>query len=187
MRESTKLRAGAAAAATLLLAGALALPTGARAKDNAKYGNDGEILAQLVAIDENEVHAAQLAEKRDVEGPIESFAKMIREDHGRNINDTERLAGKLNIDLKRGDPVDSIHTEGEQMLDRLDALKGDEFQHSFINEMVNGHKEALDKLDDFIRQAQNPEVKAHLQATRQRVAFHLKEAERLQATGSSRD
>jgi putative membrane protein len=186
MRESSRLRAGAAAAATLLLAGALALSTEARAKDNAKDGSDGEILAQLVAIDENEVHAAQLAGKKDVGGAIESFARMLREDHGRNINDTEKLADKLNLDLKKGDPVDSIHTEGEQMLDRLDALKGDEFQHSFISEMINGHREALDKLDDFIRQAQNPEVKSHLQATRQRVAFHLKEAERLQGSQPGR-
>ena len=188
MREIPTFRAGAAAFAAMLFAAAGTLATQARANDktSAKYGNDGEILAQLVAIDENEVHAAQLAEKKDVEGAVESYAKMIREDHGKNINDTEKLADKLNIDLKKGDPVDSIHTQGEQMLDRLDDVKGGEFERSFLSEMVNGHREALDKLDDFIRMAQNPEVKQHLQATRERVAFHLKEAERLQAgaTGS---
>ena len=189
MREIPTFRVGAAAFAAMLFAAAGTLATHARANDknaHGKYGNDGEILAQLVAIDENEVHAAQLAEKKDVEGPVESYARMIREDHGKNINDTEKLADKLNIDLKKGDPVDSIHTQGEQMLDRLDDVSGGEFERSFLSEMVNGHREALDKLDDFIRMAQNPEVKAHLQATRERVAFHLKEAERLQAgaTGS---
>jgi putative membrane protein len=189
MREIPTFRAGAAAFAALLFAAAGTLATHARANDkthgNGKYGNDGEILAQLVAIDENEVHAAQLAEKKDVEGAVESYAKMIREDHGKNINDTEKLADKLNIDLKKGDPVDSIHTQGEQMLDRLDDVKGGEFERSFLSEMINGHRDALDKLDDFIRMAQNPEVKQHLQATRERVAFHLKEAERLQASGST--
>ncbi|HET8948771.1 MAG TPA: DUF4142 domain-containing protein [Candidatus Polarisedimenticolia bacterium] len=188
MREIPTFRAGAAAFAAMLFAAAGTLATHARANDktgNGKYGNDGEILAQLVAIDENEVHAAQLAEKKDVEGPVESYAKMIREDHGKNINDTEKLADKLNLDLKKGDPVDSIHTQGEQMLDRLDDVKGGEFERSFLSEMVNGHRAALDKLDDFIRMAQNPEVKQHLQATRERVAFHLKEAERLQSSSES--
>jgi putative membrane protein len=180
-RQTSSFRVLAAATAALLFAAGGALMTTARADDK-KDGNDGDMLAQLVAIDENEVHAAQLAEKKDVHGAIESFARMLREDHGRNISDTEKLADKLDLDLKKGDPVATIHDQGESMLDRLDALKGDEFQRSFIDEMVNGHRAALDKLDDFIRHAQNAQVKQHLEATRQRVEFHLKEAERLQSS-----
>src|SRR5436190_23998706 len=86
MRQIPTFRAGAAAFAAVLFAAAGTLATHARANDkphgNGKYGNDGEILVQLVAIDENEVHAAQLAEKKDVEGAVESYAKMILEDHG---------------------------------------------------------------------------------------------------------
>lgn len=184
-RPIPSFRIAAAAAVALLCAAGGALTVNAHAADkNGKYGNDGEILAQLIAIDENEVHAAQLAEKKDLSGPIESYAKMIREDHGRNINDTEKLADRLNLDLKKGDPVDAIHTDGEQMLGRLDDVKGDQFGGSFLTEMISGHRQALDKLDDFIRMAQNPDVKQHLQATRQRVAFHLKEAERLQSSAT---
>lgn len=183
-RPTPGFRAAAAAAVALLCAAGGALTVNTLAADNGKYGNDGEILAQLIAIDENEVHAAQLAEKKDVGGPIESYAKMIREDHGRNINDTEKLADRLNLDLKKGDPVDTIHTDGEHMLDRLDDVKGDQFGSTFLSEMISGHRQALDKLDDFIRMAQNPDVKHHLEATRQRVAFHLKEAERLQSSAT---
>ena len=128
------------------------------------------------------VTLSQLAEKKDVEGPVLSYAKMIREDHGRNINDTEKLGDKLNIDLKKGSEVDTLHDQGERMLDRLDELKDKEFERTFLQEMANGHRDALEKLDEWIKTAQNPEVKAHLQATRSRVAFHLKEAERLQGS-----
>ena len=178
MRDRLNARAIAAAFTAVLFAAGGGL-VAARAADRAA-GMDGEILAQLVALNENEVHAAQLAEKKDAEGPVLSFAKMIREDHGRNINDTEKLGDKLNIDPKKSTAVDSMRDEGERVLDRLDALKGDEFERSFLDEMVSGHRAALEKLDEWIREAQSPEVKSHLQATRQRVAFHLKEAERLQ-------
>jgi putative membrane protein len=180
-RDRLNIRAFSAAVAALLFAAGGGLAVRAHAADRAE-GMDGEILAQLVALNENEVHVAQLAEKKDAEGPVESFAKMIREDHGKNINDTEKLSGKLNIDLKKSTAVDSLHEEGERVLDRLDALKKDEFERSFLDEMVSGHRAALDKLDEWIHEAQNPEVKSHLQATRQRVAFHLKEAERLQGS-----
>jgi putative membrane protein len=181
MRQGSNTRALATAVVAILFAAGGGLAVTAHAADKTDHAavNDGEILAQLNAINENEVHAAQLAEKKNAEGPVLSFAKMLREDHGRNINDTEKLGDKLNVDLKKSTAVDSLRDEGERMLDRLDSLKGDEFERSFLDEMVSGHRAALDKLDDWIREAQNPEVKSHLQATRQRVAFHLKEAERL--------
>ena len=180
MTQRSNARGLAAAFAVALLAAGGGFAS-AQAADHAA-ANDGEILAQLNALNENEVHAAQLAEKKDVEGPVLSFAKMVREDHGRNINDTEKLGDKLNIDLKKGSEVDTMRDQGERMLDRLDELKDKEFERTFLQEMVNGHKEALEKLDEWIKSAQNPEVKAHLQATRSRVAFHLKEAERLQGS-----
>ena len=184
MRQPSNARAIAAAVAALIFAAGGSLATRAVAADRANQAaaNDGEILAALNALNENEVHAAQLAEKKDVEGPVLSFAKMIREDHGKNINDTEKLGGKLNIDLRKGEQVDTLRNEGELLLDRLDALKDKEFERTFLQEMVSGHKDALDKLDEWIRSAQNPEVKSHLQATRSRVSFHLKEAERLQGS-----
>ena len=178
MRQPSNVRTIATAVAAMLFAAGGGMAATAHADDKAA-ANDGEILAQLVALNENEVHAAQLAEKKNAEGPVLSFAKMIREDHGRSINDTEKLGDKLNIDLKKGSEVDTLRDAGERMLDRLDELKDKEFERTFIQEMVNGHREALEKLDDWIKSAQNPEVKAHLQATRSRVAFHLKEAERL--------
>src|SRR5262245_53890245 len=182
MRQVSNARVLATVAAILLAGAWLAASAHAADKTDHASVNDGEILAQLNAINENEVHAAQLAEKKNAEGPVLSFAKMLREDHGRNINDTEKLGDKLNVDLKKSTAVDGLRDEGERMLDRLDALKGDEFERSFLQEMVNGHREALEKLDEWIRVAQNPEVKSHLQATRSRVSFHLKEAERLQAS-----
>jgi uncharacterized protein (DUF305 family) len=36
------------------------------------------------------------------------------------------------------------------MVSKLDALKGDAFARAYVTEMINGHKEALQMLDDAI-------------------------------------
>jgi putative membrane protein len=133
--------------------------------------NDGEILAALVALDENDVEAAKLAEKNS-DGAVLGFARMLREDHETNIDDSRKLGDKLGAELRK--------TEAVEKIDKLDDLKGSEFERSFLSEMVSGHRDALHQIDTWIKNAQNPELKQHLHATRDRVAFHLKEAERLQ-------
>ena len=143
--------------------------------------NDGEIMAALVQLDQNEVQAAKLAEKNS-DGAVLGYARMLREDHEANIDDTQKLGDKLNVDLKKTDAVDKLHDQGEKMVDKLDDLKGSEFERSFLSEMVSGHRDALHQIDAWIKNAQNPELKRHLEATRDRVAFHLKEAERLQSS-----
>jgi putative membrane protein len=143
--------------------------------------SDGEIMAALVALDRNEVQAAKLAEKNS-DGAVLGFARMLREDHDANIDETQKLGGRLNVDLKKTDAVDRIQDQGEKLVDKLDPLKGQEFERSFLSEMISGHRDALHQIDTWIKNAQSPELKQHLQQTRERVQFHLKEAERLQST-----
>jgi putative membrane protein len=140
--------------------------------------SDAEILAALIALDKNEVEAAKLAEKNS-DGAVLGYARMLREDHEANIEASEKLGDKLGADLKKTEAVDKLHDKGEKTIDKLDDLKGSEFERSFLSEMVSGHRDALHQIDTWLKTAQNPDLKQHLEATRDRVSFHLKEAERL--------
>jgi hypothetical protein len=74
-------------------------------------------------------------------------------------------------------PADpSIQTSGHD----ADLLARDAFAKTYVTEMVNGHRDALQLLDDAIKTAQNDQVRAHLIAVRQTVAMHLRSAEALQ-------
>jgi putative membrane protein len=158
----------------------LASPRSASGDAHAAQG-DGEILAALVALDQNEVEAAKLAEKNS-DGAVLGYARMLREDHEANLDDSRKLGDKLNLDLKKTEAVDKMKDQGDKLIDRLDDLKGSEFERSFISEMVSGHRDALHQIDAWLKDVQNPQLKQHLHATRERVAFHLKDAERLQGT-----
>jgi putative membrane protein len=146
---------------------------------------DGDLLAQLIAIDENEVRAAKAAEDKRVDTPILNFAKMLHEDHMKDLDATQNLASRLGIDLKHSAAADQLHDKGAQLMSKLDGLKGDAFAHAYVTEMINGHKEALQMLDDAIKTAQRDEVRQHLTAVRQTVAMHLRSAEALQSPAGS--
>jgi TolA-binding protein len=122
---------------------------------------DGDLLAQLIA--------------------ILNLAKMLHEDHMKDLDATQNLASRLGIDLKHSAAADQLHDKGSQMVSKLDALKGDAFARAYVTEMINGHKEALQMLDDAIKSAQRDEVRQHLTAVRQTVAMHLRTAEGLQS------
>jgi TolA-binding protein len=85
------------------------------------------------------------------------------------------------VDLKHSAAAAQLHDKGSQMVSKLDALKGDAFARAYVTEMINGHKEALQMLDDAIKSAQRDEVRQHLTAVRQTVAMHLRTAEGLQS------
>jgi len=145
---------------------------------------DAEIMAQVIALDENEVNAARAAQQKNVAAPIQRYAKMIEQHHSKDMEEVRALSDKLGLTLTTTATVDQLHAKGEESMSRLAPLAGEEFDRAFVTEMVNGHREALQMLDDFLKTAQNDELKQHLTAVRTKIAMHLREGEKLQgATG----
>lgn len=69
---------------------------------------------------------------------------------------------------------------------RLAALDGEEYTREWIAAMVQGHEEALAKLDnELIPNASDAEVTRHLETTRTAIAGHLETARSLQASNSN--
>ena len=152
---------------------------------------DAEILALLIAVNENEVNAAMVAEQKastadqpKLSQPVLDFAKMLHVQHAKGAQDTKALAMKIGVKPAETPAVEEARAEGKELKDKLTALNGQEFDKLFVAAMTAGHREVLQKVDAWMKTAQNDAVKKHLTATRERVAMHLKEAERLQASRS---
>ena len=145
-----------------------------------KPGGDADLMAQLIAIDENEVHAAMTAEQKKLDAPTMAFANTLHRDHGKDIQATQQLGMKIGVTPMESAAVDQIHDKGAQQLAKLVPLNGSEFASAFVAAMAAGHREALQMIDQFLKSAQNDAVKQHLAAARQHVAMHLKQAETMQ-------
>ena len=142
--------------------------------------SDAEIMALLIALDGNEISAANVAMKKNVEGKALALAKAIEQDHTKNRNEANRLAGRIGMKPKATPASRDLLTRGKERSRSLSTQEGRAFEELFVSEVAKGHRDALLMLDGFLETAQNQDLKAHTNEVRQHVARHLQEAERLQ-------
>jgi len=143
---------------------------------------DAQIMAQLIALDENEVRAAMVAEQKKPGQQYLDFARTLHQDHGKDIAATQQLGIKIGSTPAEGAEVQKIHDKGATALAKLVPLKGDEFGPAFADAMIKGHQDALQMIDHWMKSAQNNALKQQLTDARKHVEAHLKQAQQLTHT-----
>ncbi|AXK73148.1 DUF4142 domain-containing protein [Lysobacter sp. TY2-98] len=140
-----------------------------------------EALALLNVVNDHEVKTAEQAKSKHVTGDVLAFANLMQTEHGKNMADTKAL-----LDKNGGAPADTpaiteMKSKGDAETQQLAALEGDAYAKAYIDAMVNGHQDALTKLDTMlIPAATDDAVKKHLQMTRDHVQQHLDKAKAIQ-------
>jgi putative membrane protein len=154
----------------------------------AKTGSDAQsaqILSTIAAIDQNEILLAVQATNKSPSSDVMGFAKMMIDDHGKNLGEALALADKIHAVPVNPNP-DNLHNKGTTELVTLAALDGDKFSSAYVDAMVAGHEAALKLIDTkLMNAAKNDELKTFLTDTRAAVAHHLDEAKKLQESMKS--
>jgi putative membrane protein len=145
--------------------------------------NETNALAKVNAVNQNEIDAAMLAQRKNISGAAMDYAKMLEKEHSDNMDKTTQLAGSLGISIGMNDEAQQIRSKGSEMMSMLQTKDGQEFENAYITAMVKGHTEALNMLDNSICMVNNDGVKQHLEDTRSHVATHLEKAKELQKKG----
>jgi putative membrane protein len=152
-----------------------AMPAHAGA-EHAGMLTQAQALGVLSAIDQSEVAAGQLAQKKVAAGPVRDYAARMVKEHSEN----EAKLSAWSPD-RNAAPAKAQMAKGKQELATLQPLQEDAFRTAYVKAMVKGHTEALDALDHkLIPAAKDAQVKAFLQETRTHVASHLAAAKALQ-------
>jgi predicted outer membrane protein len=111
---------------------------------------------------------------------VQQFATMLHTSHGENLDRTLKLGQQINVRPLLTPAVEAFQVQGARELAAIVPLKGDQFSSAFLQTMIQGHKEALQKIDnDLAPKAESEAVKKHLEETRQQVSTHLELATRL--------
>lgn len=151
--------------------------------ESGKSGSDAEVLAFVIAVDDNEVLAAAEVAKKKPSSAVLDYAKMMHQEHGKNQAQTMELGQKINVTPVDTEAVDKLRVKGAGELAALIPLKGDDFEAAYVTAMVKGHTEALEMIDSKLMEAANDEsLKKHLKETRSTIAQHLEEGKKLQAS-----
>lgn len=143
---------------------------------------EGQISAILTTANEGEIKAAQLAEKKGVDKEVKDFAAMMIKEHEKNLEDAKALSKKNNI---KPDPSSSLVADlkkaSASQEAELNKQKGPEFDRTYINQQVAVHTTLLDDLNNkLIPNAQNSDLKNHLENTKSHVEAHLVRARNIQ-------
>lgn len=150
-------------------------PTRVATKAPTSALTQAQALGVLSAVNQAEIGAGQLAERKVANGPVRDYAARMVKEHG--DNDRKLQAWKPD----RTSPLAAAQAQkGKQELAKLSPLEEDAFRKAYIEAMIKDHTAALDTLDHkLIPAAQDAQVRAFLQETRTHVAAHLEAAKRL--------
>lgn len=174
-RTTWAIVAAIGATAALLAAfrkGKIAAPRDSREDD--AVGQDGEVLARLADIDDDQVRAAQLALSQSLDPPVKVYAEHMLAAHGRNRGEACRLRDRA------GAPAEG--EDGGDWVDALQRAAGAGFQAAYVHAMVDSHERALRFLDEELLPASSSDaVKSRLARTRGLLLDHLQRARDLKA------
>ena len=137
-------------------------------------GTDAEVLAFLIAMDDNVVIAATAAHKKKLDGAVAKLAQSLHEAHGKSQAKTMALGLKLGTTPVDTKAVDDLRVKGAHELAVLVPLSGAEFERGFVGAMVKSHTETLHIIDgQLLPAAKEKDVEKHLKKVREDVAAHL--------------
>jgi putative membrane protein len=170
----------------LLLAGMLtltAVSTVSLAADRDTMLSSDEVssLATIAAIDQNEILLGVMTLHKHPKHNVKKFAEMMIKQHGQNLTQITELAHQFDVGELSGGNSEALLADGQKDLLKLGALKGNQYNHAYVDAMVNGHEDALNLIKTKLMDTANtPEVKKFMTATENAVSKHLVDAKKVQ-------
>jgi putative membrane protein len=144
--------------------------------------NDHQIAEILEVANDAEISAAKEAEDDAKNAEVKTFAKHMIEEHKMNNKSMKKVVKASDIDPEKSEMSKALKEDSKNKLKMLKKQKDMAFDKMYIEQQVTMHTQLLNDLDSkYIPAAQKPELKAHLQATREHVSKHLDQAKAIQA------
>lgn len=129
-----------------------------------------------------EVAFARLAADRAGRDEVRDFAQTMIEDHEKANARLQSLAEAAGIPLP-----DGLNADHQAMLDKLEALSGDDFDRAYIKGQITDHQKTVQLLSGEVDSGQNAPFQAAAAALLPIVQDHLTRARTLHAEMSGPD
>ena len=144
--------------------------------------SDPQIAEIVLAANDVDVAAGELARERGADARVREFGSRMVEDHTAVNQAAAELAGRLGVTPEATPTSQSLRDGGESSRSRLSGLSGADFDRAYMEGEVNYHQQVLDAIDQtLIPSAQNAELRTLLERTRPAIEAHLQHARDLQS------
>ena len=144
---------------------------------------DPQIAAIVVAANQVDIDAGNLAIKKTKNPEVKKFAELMVTDHTAVNKGAVELVTKLKVTPEETDASKGLTAGGADNRAKLEKLDGAEFDKAYVDNEVAYHKAVINVLTtQLIPSAQNAELKSTLVGVKPAFDAHLEHAEKLQAT-----
>ncbi|HEV2147063.1 MAG TPA: DUF4142 domain-containing protein [Longimicrobiaceae bacterium] len=144
---------------------------------------DPQIADIVVAANQVDIAAGELAQSRASNPQVKEFAQRMITDHTGVNQAASDLVTRLGVTPEPNPTSQQLRQGGEQNRSQLQGLSGSEFDRAYIGHEVTYHQQVLDAINNtLIPNAQNAELKALLQQTAPAVEAHLQHARQIQSS-----
>jgi len=127
----------------------------AKFDENDDKEDDSEFLVAAAETDLMEIELGKLALSKSSNPAVKAFATTLVADHTKSATEMKPFADKLNVTLPA-----TITEKGKEKYNSLNEKTGKDFDQKFADLMVEGHEDAVDKMEKAAENANDPEVMA---------------------------
>ncbi|HEX5107408.1 MAG TPA: DUF4142 domain-containing protein [Vicinamibacterales bacterium] len=107
---------------------------------------DKDFVHDLTVAGNAEVELGRLASTRGGNAQVKEFGQMMVKDHTSAGDQLKQIASRSNVDTGAA----AIDDEHQELITKLSALKGADFDREYMKAMVDGHQDVLDKLQSRV-------------------------------------
>ena len=154
----------------------------ARANAQGSAPTDPQIVGIVSTADQIDINYGKLALSKTKNQQVRDFAQQMITDHSSVQKSVDALAAKLNVAAEDSETSSSLKAQAQQMTQKLEGLKGREFEKAYIKNEVAYHQAVINATKTvLVPSAQNAELKSALQGAVPLFEGHLEHAQRVQS------
>jgi putative membrane protein len=147
---------------------------------------DEEIVKITASVDAAEIEQAKLAKSKSKNAQVKKFATHMITQHTQSKQKGAKLAKSAKLTPSDSDLGGQLEGKAQSTLETLKSADAAGFDSAYMEAQVKQHQEVLDLLDrQLIPNAQNADLKAQLQTTREMVQQHLTQGQEIQQSLAS--
>jgi putative membrane protein len=144
--------------------------------NEAKFGNtdkeeDAKFLVKAAEINLEEILLGKLAQQNSTVTDVSELGKMMEVEHAKCLSDLTALANKKSISIPT-----SAGENAQDAYKKLIGKSGKDFNTSYCDMMVNGHKDAIVLFEKESAQTNDADIKEWVTATLTDLHRHLDHA-----------
>ncbi len=139
--------------------------------DSSKNEKDAQFLVNAAEINLEDIKLGQLAQQKGVSADIKSLGQMMVEHHTKALNDLRNLAQSKTISIPENATKDVLDD-----YEKLEGMKGADFDRKYCDMMVDGHKDAIGKFEKAASDVSDPQIKQWASSMVPELRKHLDQA-----------